>query len=102
MPFEFVVLGQDGAQEIAVPLNAELHHDFMAAASSAGLVFLQRFDDYYEDVQISVTNLPMMIEQVSVLQASGCSSALRLFLSDLDSLISYAIASKKTLHAIAD
>lgn len=57
---------------------------------------------YYEDVEVSLGDLPRLVEQVRTLRAQIDSADLQAFLDRLSELIVYAVASGKDLHAIAD
>lgn len=102
MSLDFVVSDQNGAPENTVPLGVELHYELVTAAAKIGLARFQKFEDYYEDAEISVTDLPGFAEQVSILRAQSHSTDLQRFLDSLSDLIAYAISREMTLHAIAD
>ena len=102
MSLDFAVLGQNGAPEKTVPLGVKLHHELVTAAAKVGLARFHEFEDYYEDAEISVTDLSDLAKQVTALRAQTCSIDLQRFLDDLSDLIAYAISCGKTLHAIAD
>ena len=102
MSLDFAVLGQNGAPEKTVPLGVKLHHELVTAAAKVGLARFQEFEDYYEDVEISVTDISGLAEQVSALRAQTHSIDLQRFLDDLLELVAYAMSSGKALHAIAD
>ena len=102
MSLDFVVLGQNGSPERTVPLDADLHHEFVTAAAGLGLARFQELDDYYEDAEIVLSDLPSLAEQVATFRARAVSSDLKNFLDDLSGLIAYAIYNRKALHTISD
>jgi hypothetical protein len=102
MSLDFVVLGQHGSPEKTVPLNVDLHHELITAAANHGLTLFGAFDNYYEDVEIVISNLSGLAEQVEMLRVQAGSINLRRFLDDLSGLIAYAVSNGKALHAIAD
>jgi hypothetical protein len=102
MSLDFAVLGHNGAPEKTVPLSVELHQELVTAAARAGLSRFKKFEEYYEDAEILVTDLPDLAEQVTTLRIQTDSTDLQHFLDGLSDLIAYAMANGKTLHAIAD
>ena len=102
MSLDFAVLGQNGSPEMMVPLGADLHHEFVTNAAGLGLARFQKFEDYYEDAEIAVSDLPSLAEQVATFRTRTDSSDLKRFLDDLSGLIAYAMSNGKALHTIAD
>ena len=102
MSLDFAVLGQNGSPERMVPLDADLHHEFVTAAAGLGLARFKEFDDYYEDAEIALSDLPSLAEQVATFRTRTGSSDLKRFLDDLSGLIAYAMFTGKVLHTIAD
>lgn len=102
MSLDFVILDQSGAPEKSISLGVDLHHEFVTAAAISGLECLRDFEDYYEDVEITIDRLTGVIEQIEALLAKGGSVELRRFLVGLEDLTANALAQRKSLHAIAD
>jgi hypothetical protein len=102
MSLDFAVLGQNGTPEKTVSLGVDLHHEFVTSAASFGLARILEFEDYYEDAEIEVTELPSLAKQLSTLRTRTNSVELQRFLDDLSGLIGYAISNGRPLHTIAD
>lgn len=102
MSLDFAVLGQNGSPEKTIPLSVDIHHELVIAAANLGLARFQEFDDYYEDAEIAVADLPGLAEEVATLRTQVCSIELQRFLDSLSDLITYASSNEKALHAIAD
>lgn len=103
MSLDFAVLGHSGAPEKSVSLKVDLHHELVAVATARRLKCFQEFADYYEDAEIAVEDLSALAEQTEALRVHGGGSAeLQCFLGALKELIAYAVAQRRTLHAIAD
>ena len=45
------------------PLDVDLHHKLIAAASARGMACFQDFADYYEDAEVAIDDLPALAEQ---------------------------------------
>lgn len=102
MPLDFVSLGQGGAPEKNVPLGVDVHHELLVAVAGRGFPFFRSFEDYYEDVEVMVKELPLLREQARALRAQALSPALHLFLDGLISVVEQAMADGRSIHVIAD
>jgi hypothetical protein len=102
MSLDFAVLGSTGAPEATVQLGVELHHQLLSCATVRNLRSLLTFEDYYEDAEVSIEQLPTLASEVQFLSSEANSAELRMFLGALDNLITSAILTGRSLHAIAD
>ncbi|GAA4349195.1 hypothetical protein GCM10023165_35760 [Variovorax defluvii] len=102
MSLDFAVLGQNGSPERTVSLGVDLHHQLLTAAAAGGLTRFQDFADYYRDAEVSIDDLPDLVEQIRALHDKTGSAELQRFLDDLGGLITYAVNQRRALHAIAD
>ena len=102
MALDFTVLGKNGSPEKTVSPGVDLHHALMKIAASLDAAHVQRFVDYYEDVEITFPELPSLADEVLELRSRIDYGEMRRFLEDLEGLISHAMAEQKPLHAIAD
>ena len=102
MSLDFVVLGADNAPEMTVALGVDLHKELLAHSASQNLHEIQRFYDYYEDVEIGANSLPALLQDIAILRDRVDSVELSDFLSKLIELTTYAISKGKVLHALAD
>lgn len=102
MSLDFAVLGRNGAPEKTVSLGVDMHHELITRAVAHDLARFEDFADYYEDAEISVNELPGLVEQIRTLRSQTGPAELQRFLDELGNLIAYAVAQQKTLHVIAD
>jgi hypothetical protein len=102
MALDFAVLGESGAPERFVSLSVDLHHELLTTAADLGMDQFQCFADYYQDAEVVVDALPRLVEQIRALRTRTSSEDLQHFLDDLGDLMSYAVATGRSLHAIAD
>lgn len=102
MSLDFAVLNKDGKPANSVALPFSLHHDLMATAKACSLAQLQRFDEYYDDVEVAPADLSALRLDVSTLQQNLPPGALRIFLTSLNELIVSAAEKQSAVHAISD
>lgn len=102
MSLDFVVLGADNAPERTVSLGVDLHKALLVATALQNTQEMQKFHDYYEDVEIGTDVLPALLQDAAILRDRVDSVELSDFLGEFMTLVNFAISQGKALHALAD
>jgi hypothetical protein len=102
MALDFEVLGEDGTPIEIVSLGIYQHDELMNMAADLQLSKLLRFEDYFEEVDLPVAELPDLSDELSIVGKSTTSAEIKRFTNDLQALIGLAVNNMQPLTAIPD
>jgi hypothetical protein len=99
---DFTVLGPDDAPEREIRVPDSVHFELMRLADECGASSFAPFHDYYGDTEVVVEALPKLSQEIRMLRSHAQSPDLLRLLSELDGLVTYALTTRRSLHALAD
>jgi hypothetical protein len=102
MALDFEVPTEDGSSVDIVSLGIKQHDELMNLASSLHLPQLLRFENYFEEVGLALTELPQLSEELSIIKKAAPVGKIAEFARDLDALIVLAANRKQPISAIPD
>lgn len=102
MSLDITILDDDDTPMQSVAISAGLHHQLITLTRSLNFEQLIRINDYYEDTDFSVEELPNLLNEVEQLQASLKDSHQVDLVSKIGNLLSEAIETGKRVSAISD
>jgi hypothetical protein len=102
MALDFEVLTEDGSSVDIVSLEMIQHDELMNLASRLNLPKLLRFEDYCEEVELSLSELPQLSEELAIIRKAARSGKIADFARDLGALTALAASRKQPMTAIPD
>jgi hypothetical protein len=102
MALDFAVLTEDGKSADFVSLEMEQHDELMNLAERLKLSKLLCFEDYFEEVDLRVSELGELSEELSILSKSAPPQEIAKFAHDLRALIALAVNRRQPLSAVPD
>jgi hypothetical protein len=102
MALDFAVLTEDGSSANIVSLGPDQHDELMNLATQLKLSSLLRFEDYFEEIDLTVAELPGLAEELNIVDKSKPTPEIAKFAHDLRGLLSLAARRNQPLIAVPD
>lgn len=102
MALDFAVLTEDETSADIVPLEWDQHEALIDLAERFKLTQLLRFEDYFEEVDLTPAQLPELSEELDVVKKYTVLPDIAKFVHDLKLLIAVAMKRNKKLSAVPD
>jgi hypothetical protein len=102
MALDFAVLSEDEASADIVSLEWDQHDVLIDFAEHHKLTQLLRFEDYFEEVDLTPAQLPELAKELSLVKKTATSPDIIEFASKLEALITIAMKRQQKLSAVPD
>ena len=102
MALDFAVLKEDETSADFVSLKINEHDELMNLAARLRLPKLLRFENYFEEAELKVAELPQLSEELAVIRKSTPSVKIAEFARNLDALVLLAASRQQPISAIPD
>lgn len=102
MALDFAVLTPDGTSADIVSLEWYQHEALMVIAEQLGLSQLLRFEDYFEELDLTPVELPALAEELAIINKSALPADIADFANKLTALIALAANRMQKLSAVPD
>jgi hypothetical protein len=102
MALDFAVLKEDETSADFVSLKINEHDELMNLATRLKLPKLLRFEDYFEEAELNVAELPQLAEELAVISKSAPSIEIAEFSRNLGALVALAASRRQPISVIPD
>ncbi|MGL1890007.1 MAG: hypothetical protein OCD02_00200 [Spirochaetaceae bacterium] len=102
MSFDIAILDNEGKPEVQVGMNSNEHYDLIQKAKEIKLNIFLQLSEYYEDVNITPSEVQTFKDEIQILGKSYKENNLHLITTNLIDLCNKALEMNRGLSAIAD
>lgn len=102
MSLDVAITDENGIVVKAVAIGVDEHLRLMRQAQPCSLRLLSRMHDYYQDVDYTPDEVPLLLNETKLLIANGGDPILDALLKNLMALIQLALSNSASIIAIAD